>query len=64
MSTRWVVWEDEWGRHSEGPPPTPMFKSTLRYMLRPSAWEVLEGALQEHQEVLGGLEADGPSHSL
>lgn len=46
------------------PPPTPMFESTLRYMLRPSAWEVLEGALQEHQEVLGGLEADGPSHSL
>lgn len=36
MSTRWVVWKNEWDRHSKGggvhPHPTPTLKSTLRWI--------------------------------
>lgn len=45
-------------------PPTPSLKSTLRDMLRPRAWGILEGSLLEHQELLGGLEADCSSQPL
>lgn len=41
--------------------PTPMLK---RYMLRPTAWGILEGSLQGHHEMLDGLQADCPSRSL